>query len=188
MYLSLPERTKYVEGSAPRGLRRDTDKNPASHAIRGDGGSVPESPRRGGEDPKHTHMWLTLIITHTHTAQEDVERFTAHITRLSVGNRAASPTSSLLGTRPRNGLGDSGGRGLAKGSEARAGPHGLRLLWLMPRAGASFLETEEAGVGLGSKDVPVKHQKQVRLFIHLASATHGFHSCFECPHQGQKRR
>lgn len=120
MYLSLPERTKYVEGSAPRGLRRDTDKNPASHAIRGDGGSVPESPRRGGEDPKHTHMWLTLIITHTHTAQEDVERFTAHITRLSVGNRAASPTSSLLGTRPRNGLGDSGGRGLAKGSEARA--------------------------------------------------------------------
>ena len=100
-----------MEGSAPRGLRRDTDKNPASHVIRGDGGSLPESPRRGGEDPKHTHMWLTLIITHTHThtAQEDVERFTAHITRLSVGNRAASQTSSLLGTRPRKDLGDSRG-------------------------------------------------------------------------------
>ena len=76
----------------------DTDKNPVPHVIPGDGGSVSESPRRDGVDPKHSQMWFTLIITHT--AQEDMERFIAHITRLSVENRAASQTSSFLGTDP----------------------------------------------------------------------------------------
>ena len=46
---------------------RDTDKDPVPHVICGDGGSVSESPRRDGVDPKHSQMWFTLIITHTHT-------------------------------------------------------------------------------------------------------------------------
>ena len=50
-------------------------------------------------------------------------------------------------------------RGLAKGSEAWADPHGLHLP-PVPKARARFLETEEARGGVGSKDVPVKHQKR----------------------------
>lgn len=53
---------------------RDKDKNPVAHVIRGDGGSVSEPPRRDGVDPQYSQMWFTLIITHTHTAQEDMER------------------------------------------------------------------------------------------------------------------
>lgn len=85
---------------------RDTDKNPVPHVIRGDGGSVSESPHRDGVDPKYSQMWFTLIITHTHSSR-GYGRFIAHITRLSVENRAASQTSSFLGNRSRSGLGES---------------------------------------------------------------------------------
>ena len=78
-------------------------------------------------------------------------------------------------------------RGLAKGSEARADPHGLHLP-PVPKARARFLETEEARGGVGSKDIP-NIKNEVRLLIHFASATHSFfHCCFECQHGGQKQR
>ena len=102
-----------MEGSAPRGLRRDTDKNPASHVIRGDGGSLPESPRRGGEDPKHTHMWLTLIITHTHThsSRGCGKVYCSHNTALC-GEQGSLSDLLIAGHQAQEGFGRQQGLGL----------------------------------------------------------------------------
>lgn len=59
-------------------------------------------------------------------------------------------------------------RGLAKGSEARADPHGLHLLWLMPKAGASFLETEEAGGRARLQGCPSQTSKTSQILHSLS--------------------